>query len=89
LRADRAEFTATWTEGAYATRSGTLSVYGPAGEQYGTAGYVVPYRGMTTVSVPLTSAGIAALRAGAVVQVDLIPDFQIPSFGYRMFLRAA
>ena len=57
----------------------------------------MPSGGSATVSVPLTSAGVAALGAGTVVQVDLVPDSVmiapgleaslIGSSGYRMFLR--
>ena len=74
---------------------GTLSLHSLVGEEYGQARYFVPSAG-TTVSVPLTSAGVAALRAGTVVQVALVPDppdpllfapVSIPS-GYRMLLRA-
>jgi hypothetical protein len=65
-----------------------LSLHGLSGEEYGTVSYVVP-TGTTTVSVPLTSAGITALDAGNVVQVDVVPGFQWPVFGYRMFLQSA
>jgi Ca2+-binding RTX toxin-like protein len=88
-RAGRAEFTADWTGvGSTLGTIGTLRLRGPAGEEFGTAGYVGSFVGLTIVSVPLTSSGIAALQAGTVVQVDLIPDGAMELFGYRMFLQA-
>jgi hypothetical protein len=100
LRGDHAEFTATWTfpGGLGRAAVGTLSLHSLVGEEYGKARYAVPSAGTMTISVPLTSAGVAALRAGTVVQVDLVPDplviapgsqpMLIGSSGYRMFLRA-
>jgi hypothetical protein len=88
LRGDRAEFVATWILVTPEAAIGTISLHSLAGEQYGNAGYVVPPYGMATVSVPLSSAGVAALRAGTTVQVDLVSDGLIKSSGYRMFLRA-
>jgi hypothetical protein len=88
LRGDHAEFIATSRVGRSSAAVGTLSLHSPAGEEYGRAGYVVPPDGTTTVSVPLTPNGVAALRAGIVVEVTVVSDGLTTSSGYRMFLRA-
>ena len=70
LRNHRADFAVTCLPGrGYA---GTLVLHSEAGEEYGQASFVVPAAGATTVSVPLTAAGVTALRAGTVLRVDVV-----------------
>ena len=85
---DHADFTATFV--GLQTAIGTLGLTGPAGEHYGQADYVVPPDGTpTTVSVPLSSAAVAALHVGTTVQVNVVPDRYARPSGYRVFLRAS
>jgi Ca2+-binding RTX toxin-like protein len=76
--------------GAAAELTGTLAVASLEGDVFGVGNYDVPAQGTTTVSVPLSPVGVAALRTGTTVQVDVRPSAD-PSEqargGYRMFLR--
>jgi Ca2+-binding RTX toxin-like protein len=93
LHDDHADFAVTCLPGrGYA---GTLALHSEAGGEYGRAPFAVPAAGATTVSVPLTAAGVAALRGGTVLRVDVVRaghdppaanPFIWPS-GYRMFMR--
>jgi RTX calcium-binding nonapeptide repeat (4 copies) len=87
LIGDHAEFIATSFSGiGPGLGRHTLSLDSLTGEEYGSTAYVVPPDGTITISVPLTAAGVAALRAGTVMQVNLVHVGV--SSGYRMFLRA-
>ena len=73
--------------------SGAITLTGADGQAFGSARFNLPGSlGRTLVSVPLTPTGAAALRQGAVVQVDVRSDapgvMQEPG-GYRMMLRTA
>ena len=88
---DSADFTADCDD--LSACSGGITLTGPGGQAFGSARFDLPgHLGATLVSVPLNPIGAAALRQGAVVQVDVRSDapgaLQEPG-GYRMLLRAA
>jgi Ca2+-binding RTX toxin-like protein len=93
LRNDRADFAVTCLPGR--GYSGTVALHSEAGAEYGQAPFAVPAAGATTVSVLLNPAGVAALRAGTVLRVDVVPAGHDPPTanpvtwpsGYRMFMR--
>ena len=88
LRGDRVEYAAACRYSFDDPCSGTLALHSLAGEEYGKVDFDMPPQRRTTVLVPLTPAGIAAVRAGAVIRVDVIASAaSSPSGGYRMPLR--
>ena len=92
LRDDHADFTVACFSGTRC--AATLRLRSLSGEEYGEANFDVPSADMatTTVSVPLSAPGVAALRTGTIMRVDVLPsgieaDMSPWPSGYRMFLR--
>jgi len=89
LRDDHADFTVACFSGTRC--AATLRLRSLSGEEYGEANFDVPSLDMatTTVSVPLSAPGVAALRTGTIMRVDVLPSGSEGDVypGYRMFLR--
>ena len=92
IDSDSADFKISCSGGEVDGCQGTLTLRAPDGPQFGTSHFTIPDDADNApVSVALTPAGAAALRAGTIVQVDLVPDtpgdLEEPG-GYRVFMRA-
>ena len=87
---DSADFTVTCDEPFAPGCVGSVTLTGPDGEAYGSGPYAIaPAREGAVISVPLTAAGRAAIRAGAVLAVDVRPDEETIAtdvYGYRLTL---
>jgi hypothetical protein len=86
----RADFTATCAFADFNGCHDTLSLHGPTGEEWGAAPIELARDTTATISVPLSPAGAAALRAGTVLHVDVTPppDPFLFAGGYQLPLRA-
>ena len=83
VREDHAEYAVACTVGDRC--AGTLVVRSLAGKEYGRASFDVPRLERLTLTVPLTALGVAALRAGAIAQIHVLPvDDSQPPGGCRI-----
>jgi hypothetical protein len=86
VRDGHAEFTATCGPGTYGGCRDTLTLHGPTGEEYGAADVDLANDVTATVSVPLSTSAVAALRTGTTLRVDVIPprDPFLVAGGYQL-----
>ena len=92
IDSDSADFKVSCSGAEVDGCNGTLTLRAPDGPQLGTSHFTIPGEvDNAPVSVALTPAGAAALSAGTIVQVDLVPDTTDTGQergGYRVFMRA-
>jgi Ca2+-binding RTX toxin-like protein len=94
IEAGSATFRLTCSGASFEGCHGQLSLTDASGEAFGSTRFDVPQSFVDTlvqVRVDLTSAAVAALQDGALVQVDLVPDNPLDEDpgGYRALMRAA